>query len=72
MQQHLETLRKKYHSTKVTVWADSMVYFNIPNGQQEKVEKELNDLIKELKLPLVAKKSSGIFADTITVEYLIK
>lgn len=72
MQDHLETLRKKYHSINVTILDDALVYFGVPKEQLQKVEDELNNLINENKLPLVAKKSSGIFANTITVEYLIK
>lgn len=72
MQDHLETLRKKYHSVNVTVLDDEMVYYNIPHKYLQSTEDELNKIIKENNLPLVAKKNSGLMANTVVVEYLIK
>ena len=72
MQDHLETLRKKYHSVNVTVLDDALVYFGLHNEHLQSTEDELNKIIKENNLPLVAKKNSGLMANTVVVEYLIK
>lgn len=63
--------------TKVHSFEDSMLYYNVPIGHAESMTKEINDKIKELNLPLIAKSNArnGVFKDSIVVtpteEYLL-
>lgn len=56
--------------TKVHSFEDSMLYHSIPIGYCESMTKEINDKIKELNLPLIAKSNAknGIFKDSIIIE----
>jgi len=56
--------------TKVHSFEYSLLYYSIPFGYSEKMTKEINDKIKELELPLIAKSNArnGIFKDSIIVE----
>lgn len=55
--------------TKVHCFDDSMLYYNVPFGHAEAMTKEINDKIKELELPLIAKSNATnqIFKDSILV-----
>ena len=55
--------------TKVHSFEDSMLYYNVPFGHAESMTKEINDKIKELNLPLIAKSnaSNSIFKDSILI-----
>lgn len=55
--------------TKVHSFEDSMLYYNVPFGHAESMTKEINDKIKELGLPLIAKSnaSNQIFKDSILI-----
>ena len=55
--------------TKVHSFEDSMLYYNVPFGHAESMTKEINDKIKELNLPLIAKSnaSNQIFKDSILI-----
>lgn len=71
LNQYFEVLRKEYHGTKVMVYEDAMVYYGL-GKYAEKTEKELNELISKLNLPLTAisNTTKGIFfSDTVRVEY---
>lgn len=63
--------------TKVHCFEDSMLYTNIPFGHNKAMVNEINEKIKELNLPLIAKTNEfkGMFADSIlitpTEEYLL-
>ena len=63
--------------TKVNSFDDFMLYHSIPIGYVESMTKEINDKIKELELPLIAKSNArnGVFKDSIlitpTEEYLL-
>lgn len=63
--------------TKVHSFEDCMIYYNVPFGHAESMTKEINDKIKELGLPLIAKSNATnqIFKDSIlitpTEEYLL-
>jgi hypothetical protein len=51
-------------------YEDSLVFYKIPYGFNTKVQDELNALIMEHNLPLVAKSNesgNGLFADTVFV-----
>ena len=68
---HFTTLFNLYPSTNVMVYSDSLVFYKIPYGQNNRVQDELNALIMEHNLPLVAKSNesgNGLFADTVFVE----
>lgn len=68
---HFTTLFNLYPSTNVMVYEDSLVFYKIPYGQNNRVQDELNALIMEHNLPLVAKSNesgNGLFADTVFVE----
>lgn len=56
--------------TKVHSFEDSLLYHSIPFGYSEQMTKEINDKIKELELPLIAKSNArnGIFKDSIIIE----
>ena len=60
--------------TKVHSFEDSLLYYNVPIGHAESMTKEINDKIKELGLPLIAKSnaSNQIFKDSIIVEPINK
>lgn len=60
--------------TKVHSFEDSLLYYNVPIGQAEAMTKEINDKIKELELPLIAKSNATnqIFKDSIIVEPINK
>lgn len=55
--------------TKVHSFEDSMLYYNVPFGHAEAMTKEINNKIKELNLPLIAKSnaSNQIFKDSILI-----
>ena len=55
--------------TKVLSFEDCLVYTKIPFGHAESMTKEINDKIKELGLPLIAKSnaSNSIFKDSILI-----
>lgn len=55
--------------TKVHSFEDSMLYYNVPIGHAESMTKEINDKIKELNLPLIAKSNArnGVFKDSILI-----
>lgn len=55
--------------TKVHSFEDSLLYYNVPIGHAESMTKEINDKIKELNLPLIAKSNAknGVFKDSILV-----
>lgn len=55
--------------TKVLSFEDCLVYTKIPFGHAESMTKEINDKIKELNLPLIAKSnaSNQIFKDSILI-----
>lgn len=68
---HFNKLLNLYSSTNVMVYSDSLVFYKIPYGQNNRVQDELNALIMEHNLPLVAKSNesgNGLFADTVFVE----
>ena len=62
----------------VLSFEDSMLFTKIPFGYNKSMVDEINEKIKELNLPLVAKTNEikGLFADSILVtpteEYLYK
>lgn len=60
--------------TKVHCFDDSMLYYNVPFGHAESMTKEINEKIKELNLPLIAKSNArnGIFKDSIIIEPINK
>lgn len=60
--------------TKVNSFDDFMLYHSIPIGYVESMTKEINDKIKELGLPLIAKSnaSNQIFKDSIIIEPINK
>jgi hypothetical protein len=60
--------------TKVHSFEDSLLYYNVPIGHAELMTKEINDKIKELGLPLIAKSnaSNQIFKDSIIIEPINK
>lgn len=62
LEQDLETLRINYPYSKVHVYDDVLVYFDLTEKTSPIVEKELNDLITKLNLPLIAEQSSPSFA----------
>lgn len=66
---YFNKLYTSYSSTKVKSYDDCLVYYGILIGDTFKVEKELNNIIKEHNLPLIAKSNSnnGIFHDTVLV-----
>lgn len=55
--------------TKVLSFEDCLVYTKVPFGHAESMTKEINDKIKELNLPLIAKSNArnGVFKDSILV-----
>ena len=68
---YFTTLFNLYPSTNVMVYIDSLVFYKIPYGQNNRVQDELTALIMEHNLPLVAKSNesgNGLFADTVFVE----
>lgn len=68
---HFTTLFNLYPSTNVMVYRDSLVFYKIPYGFNNRVQEELNALIMEHNLPLVARSNennNGLFADTVFVE----
>ena len=67
---HFTTLFNLYPSTNVMVYSDSLVFYKIPYGQNNRVQDELNALIMEHNLPLVAKSngSNQLFMDTVLVQ----
>jgi hypothetical protein len=68
---HFTTLFNLYPSTNVMVYSDLLVFYKIPFNQNNRVQDELNALIMEHNLPLVAKSNesgNGLFADTVFVE----
>lgn len=60
--------------TKVHSFEDSLLYYNVPIGHAESMTKEINNKIKELELPLIAKSNAtnDIFKDSIIVEPINK
>lgn len=60
--------------TKVLSFEDCLVYTKVPIGHAESMTKEINDKIKELDLPLIAKSNAknGIFKDSILIEPINK
>lgn len=60
--------------TKVHSFEDSLLYYNVPVGHAESMTKEINDKIKELGLPLIAKSNAtnSIFKDSIIIEPINK
>jgi lysyl-tRNA synthetase class II len=70
IQTQLETLRINYPYTKVLVYDDCMVYHSLGRFGK-KIETELNQLIQQLNIPLIAKhniKESRLFGDSVVVE----
>jgi hypothetical protein len=68
---HFNKIRCLYGSVKVNLYEDCLIYHSIPHGFNNKVKNELNALIMEHNLPLVAKSNesgNGLFADTVFVE----
>jgi hypothetical protein len=68
---HFTTLFNLYPSVNVMVYNDSLVFYKIPFNQNNRVQDELNALIMEHNLPLVAKSNESgnwLFADTVFVE----
>lgn len=68
---HFTTLFNLYPSTNVMVHGDSLTFYKIPFNQNNRVQDELNALIMEHNLPLVAKSNesgNGLFSDTVFVE----
>jgi len=63
---HFTTLFNLYPSTNVMVYSDLLVFYKIPYGMNIKIQDELNALIMEHNLPLVAKSngSNQLFMDT--------
>lgn len=67
---HFNKLLNLYSSTNVMVYSDSLVFYKIPYGQNNRVQDELNALIMEHNLPLVAKSNESgnrLFTDTVFV-----
>jgi hypothetical protein len=66
---HFTTLFNLYPSTNVMVYSDLLVFYKIPYGMNIKIQDELNALIMEHNLPLVAKSngSNQLFMDTVLV-----
>ena len=62
IQTQLEKLRTEYSSSKVHVYDDVMVYFDLTEKTCPIVEKELNNLITKLNLNLIAEQSSPLSA----------
>ncbi len=58
LSEHFQELIKCYSSSKVHVYDDVIVYFELTEKTAPIVEKELNQLIKEKNLPLIAEQSS--------------
>lgn len=58
LSEHFQELIKCYSSSKVHVYDDVLVYFELTEKTAPIVEKELNKLIKEKNLPLIAEQSS--------------
>jgi hypothetical protein len=67
---HFTTLFNLYPSVNVMVYNDSLVFYKIPFNQNNRVQDELNALIMEHQLPLVAKSngSNSMFMDTVLVQ----
>ena len=67
---HFTTLFNLYPSTNVMVYSDSLIFYKIPFNQNNRVQDELNALIMEHNLPLVAKSngSNQLFMDTVLVQ----
>lgn len=56
--------------TKVHSFEDCMIYYNVKIGYVNSMVEEINNKIKELELPLIAKSnaSNEIFKDSIIIE----
>ena len=68
---HFNRLLNLYSSINVMCYEDSLVFYKIPYGMNTKIQDELNALIMEHNLPLVAKSNesgNGLFSDTVFVE----
>lgn len=57
LQTQLETLRTNYNNTKVHIYDDVLVYFDLTEKTSPIVENELNNLITKLNLNLIAEQS---------------
>ena len=66
---HFNKLLNLYSSINVMCYDDSLVFYKIPYGFNTKVQDELNALIMEHNLPLVARSngSNQLFMDTVLV-----
>lgn len=58
IEKELETLRTNYPYTKIHLYDDCMVLFDLTEKTSPIVEKELNNLITKLNLNLIAEQSS--------------
>jgi hypothetical protein len=60
--------------TKVHSFEDCMIYYNVKIGYVNSMVEEINNKIKELSLPLIAKSNATnhIFKDSIIVEPINK
>lgn len=67
LKDHLEIFRKEYHSTKVNVFANCLVYKTADNHSLKAADMA-NDLINKLSLPLIAESTTTFRKDSFIVK----
>ena len=74
LDKHFNLVYTSLPYTKVHCFEDCMLYHSVPIGFINQMTEEINNKIKELELPLIAKSnaSNGIFKDTILIEPISK
>jgi len=74
LDKHLNLLYVSLPYRNVLSFEDCMLFTKIPFGYNKAMVNEINEKIKELDLPLIAKSSEakGLFSDSICVEPIDK
>ncbi len=68
VESQLETFRTNYHSAKVMVYDNNMVY-SVANGWADKAALEANNIISKLGLPLKAVPTTFLSKDSFSIEF---